>query len=45
MHAISYSKNKAKQRKVEEMHLQNDYDEVTKMFESDPSQSENSKPY
>ena len=24
------------QRKVEEMHLQNDYDKVTKMFESDP---------
>ena len=37
VHAISYSKNKAKQRKVEEMHLQNDYDKVTKMFESDPS--------
>ena len=35
--AISYSKNKAKQRKVEEMHLQNDYDKVTKMFVSDPS--------
>ena len=34
---ISYSKNKAKQRKFEEMHLQNDYDKATKMFESDPS--------
>ena len=36
---ISYSKNKAKQRKVEEskFHLQNDYDKATKMFESDPS--------
>ena len=34
---ICYSKNKAKQRKFEEMHLQNDYDKATKMFESDPS--------
>ena len=37
VHAMSYSKNIAKQRKVEEIHLQNDYDKLTKMFESDRS--------
>ena len=36
-HAICYSKSKAKQRQVEEMHLQDDYDKATRMFESDPS--------
>ena len=28
VHATSYSKNEAKQRNVEEMHLQSDYDKV-----------------
>ena len=43
MHAISYSKEKAKQRNDKERQLQQEYKEATKLFENDPDHLNSSR--
>ena len=43
LHAISYSKEKAKQRNDKERQLQQEYKEATKLFEDDPNHINSSR--